>query len=176
VPPSIEIRRINDLIEAERCEPLFREFIELAASGMAATHGVVIGDDGIEALHAGLRREWPELVAGRGRMVLALVDGREAGVSILKPTSEREAELKRMYVREEHRGLGLARLMLERVVADACEEGFAGILLETFDYMAEAQALYRSVGFVEIERFDGHEGHAHGVAPHEVFMRLDLEA
>lgn len=174
MPPSIEIRRIVDLREAERCEPLFREFIALAASGMAARHGVVIGDDGVEALHAGLRQEWPELVGGRGRMVLALVDGREAGISVLKPTSEREAEVKRMYVREEHRGLGLARRMLERIVADARELGYAAILLETFDYMVEAQALYRSIGFVEIPRFEGHEGHAHGVAPHEVFMRLDL--
>ena len=58
VSPSIEIRRVAHLAEAERCEPLFREFVAHAVGGMAATHGVVIGDDGIEALHAGraLRR------------------------------------------------------------------------------------------------------------------------
>ena len=172
--PSVEIRRVTDLAEVGRCEPLFREFIDLACGGMAERHGVVIGPEGIEALHEGLRREWPELVGGRGRLYLALVDGREAGVSVLKPTSEVAAELKRMYVREEHRGLGLARRLLGQLVADARDVGFEAILLETFDYMVEAQALYRSVGFVEIERFDGHEGHAHGVAPHEVFMRLDL--
>ena len=40
--------------------------------------------------------------------------------------------------------------------------------------MVEAQALYRSIGFVETERFNGYEGHGHGVEPYEVFMRLDL--
>ena len=79
-----------------------------------------------------------------------------------------------MYVRPEHRGLGLGRLLMDRAVHDARALGYRSAQLETFDFMREAQSLYRSFGFVETVPFDDSEGADHGVAEFELFMRVNL--
>jgi GNAT superfamily N-acetyltransferase len=174
--PTVEIQRVVDPVLAETCEELFHEFIAAAMDDLARHHGHVVGEEQRDSFHRDFLQERPKILSERGRLYLALVDGRPAGVSALKPTSAEEAELKRMYVRPGHRGLGLGRRLVEQIVADARAIGYRAMLLETLDFMAEAQALYRSVGFAETGSFAGHEGHGSGVESYQVFMRLDLSA
>jgi ribosomal protein S18 acetylase RimI-like enzyme len=171
---TVELQRVLDPTLAETCVELFREFIAAAMDDLAHHHGIVVGAEQRESFHRDFQQERPKILSERGRLYLALVDGHPAGVSALKPADGEEAELKRMYVRPAYRGLGLARRLLEQIVEDARSLGYRTVLLETLDFMVEAQALYRSLGFAETGRFDGHEGHGSGVEPYEVFMRLDL--
>jgi ribosomal protein S18 acetylase RimI-like enzyme len=69
------------------------------------------------------------------------------------PCAERPAEIKRMFVREDHRGLGLARRMLAALEADAAAAGADWMVLETGRPQTAAVALYRSSGYTDIERF-----------------------
>ncbi|MCB5181607.1 GNAT family N-acetyltransferase [Streptomyces antimicrobicus] len=63
-----------------------------------------------------------------------------------------DAELKRMYVVPEARGLGLARRILAELEADARAAGRLRMVLETGDQQPEAIALYLSSGYAMAEQ------------------------
>jgi ribosomal protein S18 acetylase RimI-like enzyme len=62
-------------------------------------------------------------------------------------------EIKRMYVRPQFRGLGLARQMLDHLSAYAQERGIFLLRLETGIHQKEAIALYEGMGFQRIPPF-----------------------
>jgi GNAT superfamily N-acetyltransferase len=170
----IELRRVTDEAGAVPCDELFRDYLAWLSGQLRARHAVPIDDDEVEGAHATFRLEWPKLFGERGRLLLALVEGRPSGVAVLKPVSVEVCELKRMYVRPEARGLGVAGRLLDQLVHDARAIGYASMRLETFDFMTAAHGLYRRAGFVDIPPFEGTEGGDHGVADFEVCMAVDL--
>ena len=85
----------------------------------------------------------------RGRALLAEVDGRLAGCVGLRPMADGWCEMKRMYVRDHARGLGLGRLLAERIVAEGRTLGYAGMRLDTLSHLTAAKAIYASMGFRE---------------------------
>ncbi len=86
-----------------------------------------------------------------GRLLLAEIAGDTAGVVGLRPVEmDGACEMKRLYLRPAFRGLGLGRRLAETVIAAAREAAYGRMLLDTVETMAEAGALYRDLGFVEI--------------------------
>jgi GNAT superfamily N-acetyltransferase len=63
------------------------------------------------------------------------------------------AEVKRMFVRPQFRGLGLGRLILDRLTSHAREHGMPLLRLETGIHQIEAIALYERCGFRQIPAF-----------------------
>ncbi|MDH3667204.1 MAG: helix-turn-helix domain-containing GNAT family N-acetyltransferase [Paracoccaceae bacterium] len=63
-------------------------------------------------------------------------------------------EIKRVWIAERLRGLGLSRRLLAELENVACVAGFSRLRLDTNESLAEAQALYRSSGYHEIARFN----------------------
>jgi len=78
---------------------------------------------------------------------VARLDGRAAGCGGVQIFGVEYAELKRMYVRPQFRGLGLGKQMLERLAAHARERGVELLRLETGIHQAEAIGLYERFGF-----------------------------
>jgi ribosomal protein S18 acetylase RimI-like enzyme len=74
------------------------------------------------------------------------------------PDAVRPAEIKRMFVREDRRGLGLARQMLAALEAEAAAAGADWMVLETGRPQVAAVGLYRSSGYADIERFGYYAG------------------
>lgn len=70
-----------------------------------------------------------------------------------------DAELKRMYVVEEARGLGLARRILAALEEDARTAGRTRMVLETGDRQPEAVALYTSSGYELSAKFGYYRHH-----------------
>ena len=104
----------------------------------------------------------------RGRLVIAVVDGEAAGCVALRPLEDGDCELKRLYVRPQRRGLGLGRRLAEEALAAARELGYRRIVLDTLPSMSEAQALYRALGFREIDAY------TENPVPGATFMAVDL--
>jgi GNAT superfamily N-acetyltransferase len=73
-----------------------------------------------------------------------------AGVRRLEPGT---AELKRMYVRPEARGRGIARLLLAGCEQAARELGYRRMWLETGVKQPEAVALYEAAGYIPVTPF-----------------------
>ena len=80
-------------------------------------------------------------------------DGRPAGCGGVLLVGREYAEVKRMYVRPTFRGRGLARRMLDHLVAHAHARGLTVIRLETGIHQREAIALYERGGFRRIPPF-----------------------
>lgn len=109
----------------------------------------------------------------QGRLLLAVEDGQAVGVGCLKRLGPDTAEVKRMYVRPDARGRGVGRLLLDRLVEAAREAGYQYVRLDSSRFMTNAHELYRSVGFTEIEPYEGSEIPAE-LRHHWVFMELPL--
>jgi ribosomal protein S18 acetylase RimI-like enzyme len=66
---------------------------------------------------------------------------------------DRFGEVKRMYVRPQCRGKGLAKRMLDHLVGHARQHDIAVLRLETGIYQTEAIGLYERMGFQRIGPF-----------------------
>jgi len=86
-----------------------------------------------------------------GRLLLARHLGHAAGCVALRRLEAGICEMKRLYVRPADRGMGLGRLLVERIIAEARIIGYERMRLDTIaSAMKDAIALYRRMGFEEI--------------------------
>ena len=89
-----------------------------------------------------------------GRLFLALIDEKIAGCIALRKLENGICELKRLYLREDARGLGVGNLLVEKLVAEARQIGYRKMRLDTYPpKMAKAVKLYESHGFREISPY-----------------------
>lgn len=89
-----------------------------------------------------------------GTFLIARLDGRPVGCGALKVIDTATAEIKRMWVAPEARGLGLARRMLRSLEDEARRHGLSSVVLDTNRSLIEAQSLYRKAGYSEIPPYN----------------------
>ena len=103
-----------------------------------------------------------------GAVLIALYDGKTAGCVCLKQIGDGISEMKRLYVKPEFRGLNIGRSLAEEIINVAREKGFKAMYLDTLESLKSALELYRSIGFIETEKY--YENPFEGV----VYMKLEL--
>jgi GNAT superfamily N-acetyltransferase len=91
-------------------------------------------------------------------MLLATLDGAAVGCVGLRRIDERTAELKRMYVRPQARGRGVARALLAACEQQAAELGYGQLWLETGSMQPEAVTLYLTSGYEPVAPFGQYAG------------------
>jgi putative acetyltransferase len=110
----------------------------------------------------------------RGMLLLAGSQGAAVGCIALRPlpaggaAPDATAEVKRLYVRPEARGMGLGRRLVQTVIDGARALGYRELKLDTLDRMADARALYADLGFRECAPY------YHNPIPGAVYMALAL--
>jgi DNA-binding MarR family transcriptional regulator len=92
---------------------------------------------------------WPN-----GAFVVVYLRGEPVGCGAVKHHPGEVSDIKRMWIAESARGLGLGRRLLEHLEGVAREHGSKEARLETGDVLGEAIALYRSAGYVEVPPFN----------------------
>lgn len=88
-----------------------------------------------------------------GVIYIATVDDEDVGVGALRPVSDTRCEMKRVYVRESVRGLGLGKRIIDLLIARGVEVGYTSMVLDTLPKLEAAQAIYRALGFQEIPAY-----------------------
>lgn len=133
------IREAQGLADVEQMRQLFVEY-------QAAI--------GVDLCFQGFAEELASLPGNysrpKGVLFLAVDDARILGGVGLRPLRASDCEMKRLYVRPSGRGCGVGRMLATAVIGEARQAGYRRILLDTLTTMTEAQALYRSIGFIEI--------------------------
>lgn len=104
-----------------------------------------------------------------GRLLLARSDSEIAGCIALRRLDDETCEMKRLFVRPQFRGSGAGRLLAQQLIAEARVVGYRRMRLDTLTgVMDRAIALYRELGFTEIEPY------YHNPYSGTLFMELDL--
>lgn len=104
-----------------------------------------------------------------GRLLLAYSDDKLAGCIAMRKLEEGICEMKRLFVRDEFRGMRIGITLIERLITDARATGYSSMRLDTLPLkMGKAVKLYQSHGFVEIPPYYNN--------PHDgvLFMELAL--
>ena len=153
-----------ELIQAQSAEEISRarELFEEYAAGV-----------GISLCFQNFDKELAELpgayVPPGGRLFLAIKEEQSAGCVALRRIGEGVCEMKRLYVRPHFRGTGLGRTLAETVIQTAREIGYHRMRLDTLPgKMDQAIAMYRTLGFKEIEPY--YSNPVEGA----VFMELEM--
>ena len=124
-----------------------------------------------DAFEAELRGLPGDFSPPKGALLVAEENGRIAGCVAFRDLGNGACEMKRMFVLPQFHGLGAGRMLAAAIVERAKAIGYSKMMLDTGPLQREAQALYRKIGFKDVEPY--YE------VPSElrnwlVFMELDL--
>lgn len=104
----------------------------------------------VAELPKSLRVECEDLAAAYpnpGFVLVAYVDGEPAGVVGLKAPGE----VKRLYVRPQHRGNGVGRQLMEQLHQKAAKRGMPRTILDVLPSRTKVIDFYRTLGYTDID-------------------------
>jgi GNAT superfamily N-acetyltransferase len=145
--------------EAGPTDAAARALLAEFAHESEARYGQVF--EGIAAPHETIESDG--LIPPHGRLLV--ID--EVACGGLRRLDARTAEIKRMYVRPEHRRRGRARQLLGALEQAARELGYTRVRLDTGPLQPEAAALYASAGYHAIDAYTD-------MPPHSLFFEKEL--
>lgn len=128
--------------DVEAARALFAEY--------AGSVGVDLGFQGFDEELAALPAGY---VPPTGVLLLADTGGGTVGCVAVRALDGDACELKRLYVRPGGRGAGLGRTLTEEAIGAARGLGYRLMRLDTLPTMQAAYAVYRELGFREVEPY-----------------------
>jgi putative acetyltransferase len=92
-----------------------------------------------------------------GCLLLTKYKGDPVGCVGLMDLGDGVCEMRRLFVRTEYRGMGIGKALAETVIEQGRNIGYKSMWLNTNKRMPEAEKLYRSLGFKNIEPYEHFE-------------------
>lgn len=86
-------------------------------------------------------------------VLLVFCDGIPVACSGLKHYSDQDAEIKRVWVEPEYRGMHIASNMMQHLEAKAAESGYKRLILQTRELMQDAVSLYTKLGYSRMDNY-----------------------
>ena len=142
---SINIRAFRSPDAAGVRDLFIRVNRALAPDGMAEAFEAYIA----RSLEEEIDRVETYFAERRGAFFVAESTGTIVGMFGLEDAGSGAAELRRMYVDPDRRGLGLGRQLLDMSERAARDMGFIRMALSTSELQGAALALYRTAGYTE---------------------------
>lgn len=137
---TVELRPVDpDHPDAEGCLALYRDELERRTDRDPSTSLPVPADS--------IR---PPL----GMTLVAYLGEAPIGCGALKGSPSAPPEIKRLWVSADARGLGVGARLMQALEAAAVEQGATRVLLDTNSALAEATAMYRATGYVEVDPYN----------------------
>jgi GNAT superfamily N-acetyltransferase len=112
--------------------------------------GLDLAFQGIDDELAGLPGDY---APPRGALLVASDRDLLVAMIGLRPLGGNVGEMKRLFVRPAARGQGLAKQLIARLLDEARRLNYEEIRLDTLPMMGDAQTLYVSIGFHDIEPY-----------------------
>ncbi|UCG26244.1 MAG: GNAT family N-acetyltransferase [Chloroflexota bacterium] len=106
-----------------------------------------------------------------GRLLLAMWDEQPAGCVAFFAHDPQTCELRRLYVRPDFRGCGIGTELVRTLLQHAYQASFERIVLDSHIAMTDAHALYKALGFREME---APENFPEIYLPYVLFMECEL--
>lgn len=94
----------------------------------------------------------------RGAVLLAEVDGDAVGCVMYHDADATTAEIKRLFVNDGGRGLGLGRQLLDHMFESMIADGYRTVIFSSARFLTHARRLYESAGFQDMPYPDGFPG------------------
>jgi putative acetyltransferase len=141
--PRLTLEQVGSPAQIEQARELLLEY--------AQSLGFSLCFQGFDQELAGLPGDY---APPDGRLLLARYQDQLAGCAALHKLEPGVCEMKRLYLRPQFRGRGLGRVMTETLIAEARGIGCGKMRLDTVEpFMTNAVAMYRRLGFKEIEPY-----------------------
>ncbi len=142
--------RQAEVADAQTVRELFWDYLQWANDNLDQEFGIRFDiAEMLEDDMATLGKFMPP----KGQLLLAFDEDAAAGCICMRTIGPGIGELKRMYVRPAHRRTGIGRLLTERVIADLRQSDYTVLRLDSAQFMNEAHALYRSMGFEQRDEY-----------------------
>ena len=140
------IQKADSEADINAARGLFQDY----ATWLEMDHGISLEFQGIEAELAGLPGKY---APPSGQIYLAVRGGEALGCAAFRPFEGEVCEIKRLYVSRNARGHALGQKLVEAVLAGARDAGYVRAVLDTADFMGQAQSVYESFGFTDIPKY-----------------------
>lgn len=143
---------VQDPATRRAAETLIREYLQFISDTAISEYELNFD---IEAMAASDLHDRSKFFPPTGRFYVVRREERYVGVGCLKRLTPAVAEIQRMYIQPSARELGAGRLLVERLLSDARAMQFKAVRLESLRALSVAHALYRSIGFKQIDPYCG---------------------
>jgi ribosomal protein S18 acetylase RimI-like enzyme len=141
---------VSDVATRSAAEQLIREYLQFVGEIASRDYGLAFD---VEAMLSSDLGDEEKFYPPAGRFYVVQHGDAFVGVGCLKRAGPGVGEIQRMYVRPSARGSGAGRRLVEQLIADARGMELDVVRLESLKALSAAHALYRSVGFKEIEPY-----------------------
>ncbi|MFZ0830122.1 MAG: GNAT family N-acetyltransferase [Thermoplasmata archaeon] len=151
------LRRVNWSKDADTVRRLFQDYRQWLANhrdtAAAADSRVRMGLAQIDTQIAELPRSYGP---PRGEIILAFAKKAVVACGALRELKPKVAEIKRIYVRADHRGPGFGPRLTRALLRRARELGYERVRVDTLPSMYAAIQFYQELGFAPIPAYWDH--------------------